>query len=143
MGHALARVPLAFALILISLFAADRGLDALGPLVRVLRAVGWATAGGVTAALALSFVAAMAFWSGALPLLAADAEMDARPPPGNFAVLAARGVGRVLPAGLAADGLSFFFIIAFTVALTVGVPAFALRRAPPPLAGRPGPPPPA
>ncbi len=125
-GNALAAAPLLFALILISLFAADRGLDALGPLVRALRAVGWATAGGVTAALALSFVAAMAFWSGALPLLAADAEMDARPPPGNFAVLAARGVGRVL---------SFFFTIACAVALTVGVPAFALRRSVALLAG--------
>jgi hypothetical protein len=134
-GNALAAAPLLFALILVSLFAADRGLEALGPLVRALRAVGWATAGGVTAALALSFVAAMAFWSGALPLLAADAEMDARPPPGNFAVLAARGFGRVLPAGLAAYGLSFFFTIACTVALTVGVPAFAVRRSVALLAG--------
>jgi hypothetical protein len=134
-GNALAALPPLLAIILFSLLVAERGPGAVGVLVRALRVVSWPMAGGVTTALALSFVGAMVFWSGALPLLAADAEMDARPPPGNFAVLAARGFGRVLPAGLVAYGLSFFFAIACTVALTVGATAFAARRSVALLAG--------
>ena len=127
-GNALAAAPPLFALFLVYLLVADRGLGAVGAVGRALRVVSWPVAGGVTAALALSFIAAMVFWSGALPLLAADAEMDERPPAGNFGVLAARGFGRVLPAGLLAYGLSFFFAIACAAALIVGVPAFAVRR---------------
>src|SRR5437899_1671392 len=48
----------------------------LGAALASLAALQWTVIGGVAAAAVLAFVAGMLFWAGALPLLAADAEMD-------------------------------------------------------------------
>ena len=90
----------------------------------------WPVAGGILAALAIAFVAGMFFWAGALPLIAADAEMDRRPPPGNFALLASRGFARVLGAGAVAYGLSLLFALAFTAAFAVALPVAASSDSP-------------
>ncbi|MGZ6143493.1 MAG: hypothetical protein ACXWLM_09145 [Myxococcales bacterium] len=87
-----------------------------------LFALRWTVLGGVLTAFAIAFVAGMVFWAGALPLLAADAEMDRRPPPGNFAVLASRGFARVLGAGAIAYGLSLLFALAATAAMLAAIP---------------------
>jgi hypothetical protein len=96
--------------------------------LRALRVVQWPVLGGILTAVIVSFVAGMLFWSGALPLLAADAEMDARPPSGNFALLASRGFARVLGGGAIAYGLSSLFATACAVALFAALPAFAAKR---------------
>ena len=120
-GNLLALLPLALAALLIA------GADNLAAMIRLIRALPWSMAGGLLAAIAIAFVAGSVFWSGALPLLAADAEMDRRPPAGNFALLASRGFGRVVLAALAAGALSLLVILAFSAALAVGVPAIAGR----------------
>src|SRR5205085_5772301 len=66
---------------------------------------------------------------------AADAEMDQRPPPGNFAMLASRGFARVFVAGLVANALALLFGLACAVALFASLPAFAARRSAALLAG--------
>src|SRR5207302_1007137 len=92
------------------LFAGALQWKGLRGALRAVDLLRWPTLGALVAALVVSFALGMLFWSGALPLLAADAEMDARPPPGHFAQLAARGFSRVLlvrpaaPAGRAAGG---------------------------------------
>jgi hypothetical protein len=110
---------------LLMLAAADR-LD-LAALLRALRVLRWPVLGGSAAALLLAFTLGMLFWAGALPLIAADAEMDRRPPAGNFWLLAAKGFPRVVAAGAAAYGLSLLFSLACAAALLLAVPA-ALAR---------------
>lgn len=120
LGNLIALLPLIL-LTLLLLPAADSA--EIGKFLHGLRALQWPTIGAVVAAAALAFTAGMLFWSGALPLVAADAEMDRRPPPGNFALLASRGFARVLPAGLVSYGLSLLFSAACTIALIAGAPA--------------------
>jgi hypothetical protein len=103
--------------------------------VRAVRALSWPTLGGLVAAASLSFSAGMLFWAGALPLLAADAELDRRPPAGNFALLASRGFARVLLAGLVAYAMAIAFSLACTAALFAGLPALVARPSPALLAG--------
>jgi hypothetical protein len=103
--------------------------------LRALQALRWPVLGGLLTALVVVFTAGMLFWSGALPLLAADVEMDARPPPGNFATLAAKGFARVFVAGAIGYGLSLFFSLACLAALLAALPAFAARRSTAVLAG--------
>src|SRR5207237_3345907 len=85
-------------------------------------ALPWPVLGGIAAALLLGFTAGMLFWSGALPLVAADAEMDRRPPAGNFWLLASRGFARVFATGAAAYGLSLLFSLACAAALFAALP---------------------
>jgi hypothetical protein len=92
---------------------------------RTLLALGWPTLGGVAAALCLSFVAGIGFWAGALPLLAADIELDRRPPSGNFALLAGRGFARVFSSGLLAQLLSLLVTAGLGLALVAGLARFA------------------
>jgi hypothetical protein len=87
----------------------------------------WPTVGGVAAALCLSFVAGIAFWAGALPLLAADIELDRRPPPGNFALLAGRGFARLFSSGLLAQLLSVLTAAALAFAFFAGLASFAVH----------------
>jgi len=103
--------------------------------VKALPALQWTVLGAIAAAAAIAFVAGMLFWAGALPLLAADAEMDRRPPPGNFAVLASRGFARVLGAGAIAYGLAVGFFLACTAALAGAIPLAILARRPSVIAG--------
>jgi hypothetical protein len=98
-------------------------LDAdLVSFVDVLSALRWPTAGGLLVAAALSFTAGAVFWAGTLPLLAADVELDRRPPPGNFALLASRGFARVLLASLLSELLSALVVAGIVCALLLAVP---------------------
>jgi hypothetical protein len=124
-GNLMALLPLVLGGLLVAQAVSWRGL---GGAVRAVRVLQWPMAGAMACALIVTFVAGMLFWSGALPLLAADAEMDARPPPGNFGLLASRGFARVLSAGALGYALSLFFGLACTAALFGALPAFAARR---------------
>ena len=127
LGNLIAFLPaLLFALLVVA--AADSG--SIRRLLASMRALQWPTIGGTVAGLALAFAAGMLFWSGALPLVAADAEMDQRPPAGNFAVLASRGFARTLVAGLVAYGLSILFAAACTITLLTALPAASVRPDP-------------
>jgi hypothetical protein len=76
----------------------------------------------MVAALAIGFTLSMP--SGrARSRLAADAEMDWRPPSGNFAVLVSRGAARTLVAGAPGWGLSLLFMFSYGAALLIAVPA--------------------
>lgn len=123
-GSLLALLPVALAGLLVA-GAARRG--SVLALLRALRAVGWPALGGVAAALAILATLAMLFWAGALPLLAADAELGRRPPPGNFAVLVSRGAARVLVAGALAWALLLLFDVACASALLLAAPLCVLR----------------
>lgn len=131
-GSLLALLPPLLAGLLLT--AAAMG-DDLGPLLRATAALRWPVLGGVCAALLLSFTVGMLFWAGAMPLLAADAEMDRRPPAGNFWLLASRGFARVLATGAAAYGLSLLFSLACAAAVLAAVPAVVARPSPVLLAG--------
>ncbi|HUJ29459.1 MAG TPA: hypothetical protein VLW85_25740 [Myxococcales bacterium] len=128
-GSLLALLPVVLASLLI--FGADELLAA----VRALRVVPWPVAGGVLAALAASFTGGMLFWAGALPLLAADAEMDRRPPAGNFWLLAGKGFARVFSAGFAAYAVGLLFSLACGAALVAALPAALLHPSPALFAG--------
>ena len=132
LGNLLAFLPVLLAALFV--FALADRADFLGAL-RAARALSWPTLGGFAAAASLAFSAGMLFWAGALPLLAADVELDRRPPAGNFALLASRGFARVLLAGLVADGLAIAFSLACTAALFAGLPALVARPSPALLAG--------
>lgn len=117
------------------LFAGALQWKGLRGALRAVDLLRWPTLGALVAALVVSFALGMLFWSGALPLLAADAEMDARPPPGHFAQLAARGFSRVLLAGALGQALALLFGLACAAALVAALPAFAARRSAAMLAG--------
>ena len=135
MGSLVAALPVLLAGLLVGALLQRGGLASLARAYRAVVAVRWPVAGGVLSAVLLSLVAGLLFWSGALPLLAADAEMDRRPPSGNFALLASRGFGRVFLAGLCAWGLSLVFVLACGAALLASVPALVSRPVPSLLAG--------
>ncbi len=131
-GNVLAFLPLVLAALFV--FGLLDRTDVAGAL-EAIRALQWPTLGAIAAAAALAFSGGMLFWAGALPLLAADAEMNRRPPAGNFALLAARGFARVLLAGIAGAALSILFPLACTVALLAALPALAVKPSPLLLAG--------
>jgi hypothetical protein len=126
-GNLLALLPFALGALLV--LASLRG-GTLRAAMRALQAaavVRWPLLGGVLAALALLFLAGMLFWAGAIPLLAADAELDRRPPRGNFALLLSRGASRTLVAGAFGWGVSLLFTLACSVALLIAVPLVLSR----------------
>ena len=129
-GNLLAFLPVLLAVVLVF-----GGTSSLLQALAAVRLLGWPTLGALTAAAVLAFAAGMVFWSGALPLLAADAEMDRRPPPGNFAPLASRGFARTLLAGLLGAALSTGFALACLAALVSGAPAAVARPSPTLMAG--------
>jgi hypothetical protein len=124
-GNLIALLPLVLGGLLI---AAAVNWGGLAGALRAVRVLQWPLLGGMAAALIVTFAAGMLFWSGAMPLLAADAEMDARPPGGNFALLASKGFARVLVAGAVGYGLSLLFAFACGAALLAALPAFAAKR---------------
>lgn len=131
LGNLLTLLPLLLAGILLAAAVGDR--DALHALVRglaVARALRWPVAGGYCAALCIVWALGIGFWSGALPLLAADTEMDARPPPGNFMLLVSRGFARVAGAGAVGSLLSLVYAVACTLALVAAVPLLVARPSP-------------
>lgn len=127
LGNLVVFLPVLLAsLCLFALFAGADIAHALG----AVRAISWSTLGGVVAAAALAFSAGTLYWAGALPLLAADAEMDRRPPSGNFTLLAARGFARVLRAGFVSWALELTFSAACAAALVSFLPALATKPTP-------------
>ena len=130
LGNLLAFLPVLLAAVL--LFG---GKAAILATLAGVRALQWPTLGALVAAAAIAFAAGMIFWAGALPLVAADAEMGRRPPSGNFALLASRGFARTLLAGLLGDGLAIGFSLACAAALLAGVPAAFAHPSPALLAG--------
>ena len=130
LGNLLGVLPLLLALVL--LFG---GTDSLLAALAAVRALQWPTLGALVAAAAIAFAAGMVFWAGALPLVAADAEMNRRPPSGKFALLASRGFARTLLAGLLGSALAIGFSLACVAALVVAVPAAAAHPSPLLLAG--------
>ena len=121
----LSLLPVALALMLIA------GAD-LGSLFATVRALQWPVLGAGITAMALSLTGGAVFWAGALPLLAADVEIDRRPPAGNFALLASRGFTRVLLTQILSQLLSMLVIAACMLALFVALPRALLH----PSAGR-------
>ena len=126
-GNLLAVLPFALAALLVlavvrrwTLQGALRGLQAA-------EALRWPVFGGLLAALCILFLAGTLFWAAAVPLLAADAEIDRRPPAGNFALLLSRGAARTLVAGALGSGMSLLFTIACSLALLFAIP-LALAR---------------
>ena len=106
-------------------------LDAdLGSFFDAISALRWPVLGAVVVALAISFAAGAVFWAGALPLLAADIEVDRRPPPGNFALLAARGFARVLAAAFLSQLLWTLILLAFVLALAFALPVLWAQPSP-------------
>lgn len=130
-GNLFAALPILFTALMLFAALAD---DA--PLAEALRLAGlagslrWPIIAAVLATLIAGWALGMVFWSGALPLLAADAEMDARPPPGNFWLLASRGLPRVLRAGALASSLSLLVSLASIAAFLSALPLFALHPSP-------------
>jgi hypothetical protein len=131
LGNLLALLPLLLAgALLLAALGDDSVLQAVLHALRLLRALRWPVAGGLCAALSIAWALGIGFWSGALPLLAADAEMNARPPPGNFLLLASRGFPRVAGAGAVGSLLSLLYAAACGVALLIALPLIARRPSP-------------
>jgi hypothetical protein len=126
-GHLLALLPLILGGVLLAASASGAALRAAALGLRAAARLGWPVLGACAAALLIGFTASMFFWSGAIPLLAADAELDRRPPSGNFAMLLSRGCARTLGAGALAWGISLLFDLACLTALLMAVPAILLR----------------
>ena len=135
-GTLLSLLPVLLAAALIAGALGDGApLAALARLLGAARALAFPLAGGVLTAAALAWTTSAFFWSGALPLLAADAEMDARPPRGNFLRLASRGFSRVASASALGSLLSLGVAVAFAAAFVVAAPVVAARPSPALLAG--------
>ena len=131
LGTALSLLP--WLMVGLALIAAAGRLEALEAMVAAARAVvrmRWALAGMALSIAVLSWTLAMGFWSGALPVLAADAELQRRPPPGHFWPLAMRGFGRVAATGAAAYGLLLLFAVAAVAACFCGALAVIARPTP-------------
>jgi hypothetical protein len=107
----------------------------LNSIIDIFRALQWPTLGALIVAFVISFTAGAFFWAGTLPLLAADVELDRRPPQGNFALLASRGFSRVLLAALTAQVLSTLVTVAGLLAVFVSVPLALLQPTPGRFAG--------
>src|SRR5713226_9393507 len=131
LGSALSMLPWLLAAVLVAAVAWR-----LEPLLGVAAAavalakMRWAVLGGALAAAAICWTLGMAFWSGALPVLAADAELQRRPPPGHFWPLAARGFPRVAAAGALAYALLLVFGLSLGVAALSGAVTILARPTP-------------
>jgi hypothetical protein len=131
LGSALSALPWVLAAVLVA--SAAGWLDPLLGLAVAavaLRQMSWALLGGALSAAAISWALGMAFWSGALPVLAADAELQRRPPPGHFWPLALRGFARVAAASALAYGLLLAFWVSLGVAAASGAATILLHPSP-------------
>jgi hypothetical protein len=130
-GSALSMLPWLLAAVLLA-----AGTGHLSPLLGLTAAAAallkmrWALLGAALAAGAISWTLGMAFWSGALPVLAADAELQRRPPPGHFWPLALRGFPRVVAAGALAYGLLLAFAVSLGLAALAGGVTILARPTP-------------
>jgi hypothetical protein len=119
-GLLLTMLPLALAVML--LFGGD-----LSDLLRRAAVLPWPTLAAICAAIGISFALGMLFWAGALPLLAADVEMDRRPPAGHFLPLSVRGFGRVAAAGFLAEAFAALFSLVFLALPIVALPVAIVK----------------
>lgn len=127
-GTAAALLPvLLFAAVVLRLPHLRDPLAELGRLLHLARAASWPVLGALLAGALLSWVLGLAFLSGAVPLLAADAELDRRPPAAGFFTLVARGFPRVLGAGALAGGMLLLANLALSAALLLLGPALGRR----------------
>ena len=126
-GNLIALLPIALAAVLVAALARGDALRSALLAARALAGLRWPMLGGIAAALGIAFAASMLFWGGAIPLLAADAELNRRPPPGNFALLVSRGAARTLVAGVVGWGISILFTLACGAAVIFATPALLLR----------------
>ncbi|TMA85019.1 MAG: hypothetical protein E6J65_24055 [Deltaproteobacteria bacterium] len=129
-GNLIALLPIALAAALIAALARGNALRSALLAARALAALRWPVLGGIAAALSIALAASLLFWAGAVPLLAADAELNRRPPPGNFALLVSRGAARTLVAGILGWGISILFTLACDAAVIFAIPAVLLRPSP-------------
>jgi hypothetical protein len=129
-GNLIALLPIALAAALIAALARGDALRSALLAARALAALRWPVLGGIAAALSIALAASLLFWAGAVPLLAADAELNRRPPPGNFALLVSRGAARTLVAGILGWGISILFTLACEAAVIFAIPAVLLRPSP-------------
>ena len=129
-GNLLALLPIAFPAILIAALARGDALRSALLAARALAGLRWPVLGGIAAALSIALAASLLFWAGAVPLLAADAELNRRPPPGNFALLVSRGAARTVVAGILGWGISILFTLACDAAVIFAIPALLLRPSP-------------
>src|SRR5437870_225402 len=129
-GNLIALLPIALAAALIAALARGDALRSALLAGRALAALRWPVLGGIAAALSIALAASLLFWAGAVPLLAADAELNRRPPPGNFALLVSRGAARTLVAGILGWGISILFTLACDAAVIFAIPAVLLRPSP-------------
>ncbi len=126
-GSLLATLPVALGALLVFAVARRWTLQGVLRALQAAEALRWPVFGGVVAALSILFLAGMLFWAAAIPLLAADAEIDRRPPAGNFALLLSRGAARTLVAGLLGSGISILFTVACSLALLYAAPLVLAR----------------
>jgi hypothetical protein len=126
-GNLLALLPIVLGGLLVFAVVRRGTLPALLRGLRVAAAVRWPLLGALLAAMAILFLAGMLFWAGAIPLLAADAEIDRRPPRGNFALLLSRGAARTLVAGALGWGIYLSFTAVCSLALLLAVPMAVIR----------------
>src|SRR6267143_1715681 len=127
-GSLLSVLPWLSALILVAAVAGR--LEPLLGLAAAAVALGkmrWALAGGALAAAAISWTLSIGFWAGAVPVLAADAELQRRPPPGHFWPLALQGFPRVAAAGALAAALVFAFDLSLAAGIFWGAVAILAR----------------
>ena len=127
-GSLLSVLPWLSALILVAALAGHlEPLLGLAAAAVALVKMRWALAGGALAAAAISWTLGTAFWAGALPVLAADAELQRRPPPGHFWPLAVQGFSRVAAAGVLAAALLFAFELSLAAGALWGAVAILAR----------------
>src|SRR5438093_5219759 len=131
LGSALSALPFLLAAALVVALAGHlTPLLGLAAAAAALAKVRWALLAGALAAGAISWTLGMAFWAGALPVLAADAELQRRPPPGHFWPLALRGFPRVAAAGAVAYGLQVAFAVSLGIVALAGSATVAARPRP-------------
>jgi hypothetical protein len=134
-GSALALLPVL--LVAVLAFASVTARDpvlALWEVAAAIHAARWSAFGGVLCALAISWTLAMVFWSGALPLLAADAELGRRPDEASFWKLASAGFPRVVATGAVAYSLLLLFALALVAGMFAAIGVVLVRPAPTQLA---------
>ncbi len=122
-GSILSSLPVLFAAVLLwRAFAGEQSLRGLLHALEAIKRLGWPLAGALFAAAVISWALSAGFWAGALPVLAVDAEMGARPPAGTFFRLAFAGFARVAGASAITSALSLLISLCLTAALLLAVP---------------------
>jgi hypothetical protein len=107
-GSVMSLLPVLLTFVLLSAFFGGHAPGrAFAEIVVSLQTLSWPLAGAAIAAALISLALSTLFWAGALPVLAADAELQDRPPQGTFAALAVKGFARLTLASAATSLLSF------------------------------------